>query len=1839
MPQKLCERYSIIYHREDLDTYDDIIYENCILFDSRLNKDLDEIVPRLTKNTFILWYEFFDETYMDLKNKLKGINYNNDVNIKNIAFFQHIDDYYVDFHQFIGSEFHYLHDDRGYPSWNEFKDFCTFLVKEIKIDHLDLMMCKIYSDERWRKIIRKLEINIDGLNIRSSDDNTGHVILDGDWILESEEVETNMIGIYFTPEIVDVVLSLGITESVSTNTLISANGRSLYFAGYGYNDANTGFNTKGYFRRVKYFNNSISNFNVLDANEKIIHLCHFHQSYIFSTNKNKCYSFGKNNNGILGINNTNQNLNQLYPTSIVFQDGDVLSSNKIVQIETPGNAFVILCDNGEVYGAGLNTAKQLGTNPSHNSKSYLFKRLSSFNYQSSNEYAIKIACGEFRTFVLTNHNKVYSCGSNQWGATARNTQNGDANFGLCLYFNALTNNENIIKLCATSDNVILITDQNRIYGAGNNQRGQLVYDPGAYQHKFRRQTLNSNITTIKEFYPSYQGFFIRNQNDDYFCLGLGSEDRPNLRNSNTNTSTWKSVQKNIYSLSNNSHMRYLSVRHRYLGSRVIGRTTDSTLVSENNEVFSWGNSHTVKTMGANLANNKIKTSPVRTYTSSTSNSSNYFTDAAYGMSYPQMLTVSEVETLNATAIDNYEFTYDDSLNFIVDLSTNNYVLHIDTDFSYNDDISFTLTRGIYRFQNIDISSGIAIINNDVSDVVQYNGSNLVSTSLGPDNMTYYKYYSGELYLYVQAEFSSPISFYSLDPSYAYIGTQNKVIYFDDIDLYDSYIDETTTDTQLDISGSYDLYFMYDESGNTHASITNDLSYTVYTNRQYEISNNNVISISFESIRYSLSIYSDISDQLIIKGQENNEFIEISDNIYYDNSFAFRAIGDLSMNIDLLIYDKITNETLEISNFIYYNDNVETNILTTLLAKNTLEDHIDFDYQPFNYTLSGNENHYTIGATLIYSDLRTHGSVGWKKEKVFETVLKRKSNGAIWKYTNYSDGTFYINSNGGYSFTTADYTYAQASALYPYFAKIGSRGGSNNEIFQRNGSPVFNSSHNITNYGDFTDVFSHHFALSHDYPLTKTSILFPVHYIWNGSDHNVVKAPFMTLYFNNNTTLSSADEKHNDWNEAIRQTSYQRNTDIYLYALILGTSDFDFSGYHFINHRIRNFRFKTNNGFDTIDFNHDATETSSSEQEYVYSMNPGIVYRFDIPSNMKITFVSNMDQSKISITSSEYSNNYTQDMIYLQDMDASYELFSNTVFIRLDTDISSSTTINIYDDTASKITQNYLLASYTATTSTMEIDLSMAYEIDLSYTGVNDFQYYFDSSHGIIPYVLDASDQLLNNKLYSNRKINTSVSKTYSIRNVPNFYPLSIINNGNDDYVEIIGDSSKSTELYLFDASYTFFWGDISLVVHNKNFIDISDDTFEIYSSYNSGTYVSDLFIQNSYTVFVQGEFEFSNQSNLFIDLSGFYNDGNVSDTSSIIQDAMCDIYDISITNIHALDFSFSSIHVDLTWVGSSYDLSSTTIQEDKTFADSSYVVENAFLTSANSNTSFTDYIGTQYTLSDISLIDINSSTSIDILVYEDEPEPSSEATSPSTSYEGFLASVSSFDGISDVSAICVLDISTSKLSELFSVQLDVSNIEDINLSTCSFGINYDISNEPFSDISFSLSSVKSGHASTGYIDQRVYKDIIRKITKEITGSTHAADLFTNEGEVATIVKNTDISLCDNLNTIIQNVNGDGFKTISNYQGLTLSQNKRFYAMAHTLLSFILDSSGDSPVPYQSLKTNIENEYSNNNYTLPITVKYGFAEDQYVVVRISYFPSSESIITFNDINYKCLLHLT
>lgn len=226
------------------------------------------------------------------------------------------------------------------------------------------------------------------------------------------------------------------------------------------------------------------------------------------------------------------------------------------------------------------------------------------------------------------------------------------------------------------------------------------------------------------------------------------------------------------------------------------------------------------------------------------------------------------------------------------------------------------------------------------------------------------------------------------------------------------------------------------------------------------------------------------------------------------------------------------------------------------------DYINFKYQPFDYTLSGNENHYTIGATLVYSGIKTHHTAGGKNTSLhagynassFELCIKTNS-GTVWRLVDNTAGTFLINSSGNYGFNVNTKTYSQWAASYPYFMHIGPKGNINSIIFRSNNTPVFNSNYSLSWFAGYTNVFSHHFAFSYDYPLDEESVLFPVHYIWNGNNHSVPSVKFITFYSHNTSHVSSSSDRYYDWNEKLKSTGYSKNTTIYMYALELGQSNY------------------------------------------------------------------------------------------------------------------------------------------------------------------------------------------------------------------------------------------------------------------------------------------------------------------------------------------------------------------------------------------------------------------------------------------------------------------------------------------------------------------------------------------------------------------------------------------------------------------------------------------------------------------------------------------------------------
>ena len=235
----------------------------------------------------------------------------------------------------------------------------------------------------------------------------------------------------------------------------------------------------------------------------------------------------------------------------------------------------------------------------------------------------------------------------------------------------------------------------------------------------------------------------------------------------------------------------------------------------------------------------------------------------------------------------------------------------------------------------------------------------------------------------------------------------------------------------------------------------------------------------------------------------------------------------------------------------------------------------------------------------------------------------------------------------------------------------------------------------------------------------------------------------------------------------------------------------------------------------------------------------------------------------------------------------------------------------------------------------------------------------------------------------------------------------------------------------------------------------------------------------------------------------------------------------------------------------------------------------------------------------------------------------------------YLEVLSQLDGLSDVSATCLIDVSASYFNSLFSFEFDVSNISDISSSTLKLKVN---SGNYFQNISFSQAKVKSGNANSDYIDQRLFKDVIRKISSQIIGGHASVDILTNENDMLNAINNSDTSFCSGYNDKISNFTSIGYKTRTQYMNLTNSEAKSFYSMGHSLLSLILDNSGSDLTSYNNLSTSMSNAYSNNGNSLPIQVNVPFIAGNYLAVKLNYKPSNENSYQFSPLTYKCLMRL-
>ena len=342
-------------------TVEDIIertmIKNVVMYDTTIENDTDiiqQIQNSLTPNTVLIPFNKKDNSTHEIILKLRDLSEESSVSIDNISIFQDYNEHENFYSMFDSAELFQLDNvkelDPQLDTWEPFKQFLGFLDQEIHVQNIDLLMCKIYSDENWRYVIDNLEQENYNINIRSSDDNTGHIIFEGDWILESETVNVDMIRLYFNEKIHDVEIVLGYLTAeyhiIISDGDVRYNGRNRGEPGSG----NT-FN--------KDYSTAVSKPSDFESDEEFVLVANSVKMTMAYTNKNNIYITGDHSDGI-GGNNTSWHKfddNNAYNNtgSVSFLNG----RSVICLTNSHHESMYLLLDDGTLWGYGRNQLGQL----------------------------------------------------------------------------------------------------------------------------------------------------------------------------------------------------------------------------------------------------------------------------------------------------------------------------------------------------------------------------------------------------------------------------------------------------------------------------------------------------------------------------------------------------------------------------------------------------------------------------------------------------------------------------------------------------------------------------------------------------------------------------------------------------------------------------------------------------------------------------------------------------------------------------------------------------------------------------------------------------------------------------------------------------------------------------------------------------------------------------------------------------------------------------------------------------------------------------------------------------------------------------------------------------------------------------------------------------------------------------------------------------------------------------------------------------------------------------------------------------------------------------------------
>ena len=211
---------------------------------------------------------------------------------------------------------------------------------------------------------------------------------------------------------------------------------------------------------------TIGNGSTLVTNAKAISCGRYHS--IVLMNDGSVYGTGYNYDGELGTGDDDDYKTTLTEMKMVYGEGSIPVTN--AKAIASGNGYtIVLMENGSVYGTGENYDGQLGTGDT-TSQTILTQMTIRDGEGSIPVTNVKaIASGDSHTIVLTENGNLYGTGLNNDGQLGT----GDTTSQTILTPMINETGKTPIAISCGQDHTIVLMSDGTVYGIGNNNDGQL----------------------------------------------------------------------------------------------------------------------------------------------------------------------------------------------------------------------------------------------------------------------------------------------------------------------------------------------------------------------------------------------------------------------------------------------------------------------------------------------------------------------------------------------------------------------------------------------------------------------------------------------------------------------------------------------------------------------------------------------------------------------------------------------------------------------------------------------------------------------------------------------------------------------------------------------------------------------------------------------------------------------------------------------------------------------------------------------------------------------------------------------------------------------------------------------------------------------------------------------------------------------------------------------------------------------------------------------------------------------------------------------------------------------